>query len=143
MKHEIIFYIKNDTWTLTKFLNERKVIIDRWIFKIKYELNENIFKYKIRWIIHDYKRQFDIDFINTWIEKIKSAFFWSIFVLTKACDLYIDQMNIVIDFLYEILNEMIYVNQSNDFIENFTLICELRKVFYNLKQSSRVWYKII
>ena len=52
-------------------------------------------------------------------------------------------MNVVIVFLYEILNEMIYVNQSDDFIENFTLICELRKVFYKFKQSSRVWYKII
>ena len=56
MKHEIIFHIKNDTWTLTKFLNERKIIINHWIFKIKYELNENIFKYKIHWIMHDYKQ---------------------------------------------------------------------------------------
>ena len=47
-------------------------------------------------------------------------------------------MNVVIAFLYEILNEMIYVNQSNDFIENFTLVCEFWKVFYNFKQSSRV-----
>ena len=52
-------------------------------------------------------------------------------------------MNIVIAFLYEILNKVIYVNQSNNFIENFTLICELRKFFYNFKQSSRVWYKLI
>ena len=47
MKHEIAFHIENDTWILTKLLNERKVIIDRWIFKIKYELNESIFKYKV------------------------------------------------------------------------------------------------
>ena len=89
MKHEIIFHIKNDTWTLTKFSNERKVIIDRWIFKIKYELNESIFKYKVRWIMHDYKQQLDVDFINTWIEIIKSMFFRSFFVLTKTRDLYI------------------------------------------------------
>ena len=47
-------------------------------------------------------------------------------------------MNVVIAFLYEILKEVIYVSQSNDFIEDFTLVCELRKVFYNFKQLSRV-----
>ena len=52
-------------------------------------------------------------------------------------------MNIVIVFLYEILNEVIYVSQSDDFIENFTLICEFQKFFYDFKQLSRVWYKII
>ena len=65
-------------------------------------------------------------------------FFRSLFVLIKIRDLYIYQMNIVIVFLYKILNKMIYVNQSNDFIEDFTLICEFRKFFYKLKQSSRV-----
>ena len=34
-------------------------------------------------------------------------------------------MNIVIAFLYEIIKEIIYVSQSDDFIEDFTLICEL------------------
>ena len=69
---------------------------------------------------------------------MKSAFFKSFFVLTETRDLYIYQMNVVIAFLYEILKEVIYVNQSNDFIEDSTLICEFRKAFYNLKQSSRV-----
>ena len=69
---------------------------------------------------------------------MKSAFFKSLFVLTEACDLYIYQMNVIIVFLYEILKEIIYVSQLNDFIEDFTLICKLRKVLYNFKQSSRV-----
>ena len=143
MKHKITFHIKNDTWILIKFSNERKVITDRWIFKIKYELNENILKYKTRWIMHDYKQQFDVDFNNTWTEMMKLTFFKSLFILAEARDLYIYQMNVVIAFLYEILKEVIYVSQSNDFIEDSTLICELRKAFYDLKQSSRVWYNVI
>ena len=74
---------------------------------------------------------------------IKSALFKSLFVLTETRDLYIYQINVVIAFLYEILKEVIYVSQSNDFIEDSTLVCELCKTFYNLKQSSRVWYNII
>ena len=74
---------------------------------------------------------------------MKSAFFKSFFVLAETRDLYIYQMNVVIAFLYEILKEVIYVNQSNDFIEDSTLICEFRKAFYDFKQSSRVWYNVI
>ena len=47
-------------------------------------------------------------------------------------------MNIVIAFLYEVLKEVIYISQSNNFIKDFTLICEFRKAFYNFKQSLRV-----
>ena len=65
MKHEIASHIENDTWILTKLSNERKVITDRWIFKIKYELDENILKYKARWVVHDYKQQFDVNFNST------------------------------------------------------------------------------
>ena len=143
MKHEITFYIENDIWILIEFLNERKIITDRWVFKIKYKLNESIFKYKARWVMHDYKQQLDVDFTSIWTEIMKSTFFRSLFVLTEICDLYIYQINIVIAFLYEILKEVIYVNHSNDFIEDFTLICELRKALYNFKQSSRVWYNVI
>ena len=52
-------------------------------------------------------------------------------------------MNVVIAFLYKILKEVIYVSQSDDFIEDSTLIYELRKTFYNFKQSSHVWYNVI
>ena len=74
---------------------------------------------------------------------MKIAFFKILFALTEARELYIYQMNVVIAFLYNFLDEVIYVNQSNDFIKNSTLICELRKVLYKLRQSSRIWYKII
>ena len=37
-------------------------------------------------------------------------FFRSFFVLIEIRDLYIYQMNVVIVFLYEILNEVIYVS---------------------------------
>ena len=74
---------------------------------------------------------------------IKSAFFKSLFVLAEIRDLYIYQINVVTAFLYEILKEVIYVSQLNNFIEDFTLICEFRKAFYDLKWLSRNWYNEI
>ena len=52
-------------------------------------------------------------------------------------------MNIVTVFLYDYLKKNIYVNQSDDFVKDFTLVCKLQKALYELKQISRVWYEVI
>ncbi len=60
------------------------------------------------------------------------------FDIAATRDLHIEQMNVVIAFLYEFLNELIYVKQSHDFVIDLDLICRLRKALYDLKQASRV-----
>ena len=143
IKMKIISHIENEIKIFIKFLKNRQAIIDCWIFKIKYDLNNNILKYKTRWVVHDYKQIAEVNFNFTWTKIIKIAFFKTLFALTEAREFYIYQMNVVIVFLYDFLNEIIYVNQSNDFIKNSTLICELRKMLYKIRQSPQVWYKII
>jgi hypothetical protein len=60
------------------------------------------------------------------------------FDITTTCDLHIKQMNVIIIFLYEFLNELIYVKQSYKFVIDLDLICKLRKVLYDLKQAFKV-----
>ena len=57
MKIEIIFLKKNKIWKLIKRSFERVVITNRWMFKFKYDINERIFRYKTRWMIHEYKQK--------------------------------------------------------------------------------------
>ena len=130
--------MKNKIWTLTKLSNNKKIIIDRWVFKIKYNLNDNILRYKIRWVVHEYKQMKSVDFNSIWAKVVKSILFRTLFIIATARNLHILQLNIVTIFLYDQLDEDIYVSQSDDFIENFTLVCHLRKTLYNLKQTSRV-----
>jgi len=45
--------------------------------------------------------------------------------------------------LYGILEETIYTQQPNGFVEGKTKVCLLNRSLYGLKQSSRKWYKRI
>ena len=48
-------------------------------------------------------------------------------------------MNVVTAFLFNFLNEIIYVEQPHYFAEDLK-VCHLYKALYDLKQFSQVWY---
>jgi hypothetical protein len=52
-------------------------------------------------------------------------------------------MNVIIAFLYEFLNEIVYVVHSTMYETRDDQICPLRKTLYELKQSSKIWYDTI
>jgi hypothetical protein len=49
-------------------------------------------------------------------------------------------MNVVIAFLYELLDEDVYVIQSHmfEFEEDEDLVCRLKRALYDLKQTSKM-----
>jgi hypothetical protein len=143
MEVEIASHIENGTWVLTKLPQGRHKITGRWVFKIKYGLDGSILKYKARWVVHGYKQVAGIDFTSTWAGVVKPASFRALFALAGARSLYIYQMDVVTAFLYGLLDEAIYVSQPDGFIKDPTLVCELRKALYGLRQSPRVWYGVI
>ena len=65
MKHEIQYHDENGTWKLEWLFNERFVIIGRWVFKIKYDVDDQILRFKARWMIHDYKQKYGVDYYET------------------------------------------------------------------------------
>ncbi len=54
--------------------------------------------------------------------------------------LQICHMNVVIAFLYKVLDEDVYVDQPHmfEFEENEDLVCKLKKALYELKQISKM-----
>ena len=143
MKIEMISLIENKIWKLIKRSFERVVITKRWMFKLKYDVDERILRYKIRWMIHEYKQKKNIDYNVIWIEIVKSTFFKTLFAFVAKRRLHAEQMNIVTIFLYDLLDENVYVTQFENFVINSTFVCHLIKILYDLKQVFRVWYEII
>ena len=113
------------------------------MFKIKHNTQNKIIKYKTKWIVHEYKQQKNIDFIVIWTNVIKSAFFKLWFVLIAILDLHVHQLDIIMTFFYEFLQNVIYTIQSKGFIWDKFFVCFLKRAFYGLRQFFRVWYDLI
>ena len=69
---------------------------------------------------------------------MKSTFFKILFTFVAKRRLHAKQINIMTIFLYDLLNENMYVTQFENFVENSTFVCYLIKILYDLKQTFRV-----
>jgi hypothetical protein len=145
MKFEHDSLVENEIWDLIDIIDvllDTKILIHKWVLKRKRDCVDEILKHKIRWMIHDYKQHSDLDFLDIFAIIIKSTSYKVIIITSIQRDWTIRYMNVVIVFLYKYLNEETYVKMSHDF-DISEKVCKLRKVLYELKQISRVWYQII
>ncbi len=142
MKNEHDFFMINKTWKLIDLSLNRKCLEDKWVFKFKRDFHEEILRYKTRWMIRDFEQRKSVNYHETYASMIKPMSYKIIFVIAVVRDWELEQMNIKTTFLYEDVNEEIYVKQFIELdVENS--ICRLNKVLYDLKQSSRIWYQIL
>ena len=115
---------------------------DKWIYKLKKNFEKKIQRYKTRWIIRDFEQRYEIDFNEIFVVVIKLIIYKILFVIIVFNDWNIEQINVKTIFLYENLNEFIYIEIFINFAK-FDIICKLNKIFYNLKQISKIWFKTL
>ncbi len=60
--------------------------------------------------------------------------------ISATRDLKIQYMNVIIAFLYEVLDEDVYVDQSHmfEFEGKEDLVCKLKRALYELKQAPKI-----
>lgn len=100
-----------------------------------------ILKYKAQWVAYGYKQEEGLDVIKTFGTVVKPMSHKCFFVVGVKCGYQIRQMDVVLVFLYDFLDEVIYMEQPHLFATEFKKICKLIKALYRLKQSLHVWYK--
>jgi hypothetical protein len=147
MRIEFNSLIENQIWDLIKRFDSKNVIIDRWTFRLKRDQDDNSQRYKVRWMSHDFKQRHKVDFDETFVSIVKFVLYKSFMTINTIRELRIRHMNVVIAFLYKLLDEDVYVIQSHMFEfekdKDDTLVCKLKRALYELKQTSKMWYDII
>ena len=143
MKTKIESHTENGTWELTEAPKDRRVITGRWVFKLKKDRHGNILKYKARWVVHGYKQEEGLDYIDTFTAVVKPMSYKAMMGVGVKRGFTIRHMDVVTAFLYGYLDELIFVEQPHLFNPTPHLVCKLIKALYGLKQSPQVWYQTL
>ena len=141
MKDEINSLKRNNVWDLIQLPEGRKAIGCKWLYKIKYNADGNVERYKARLVAQGFNQRYWIDYEETFSPVVRFESVRTVIALATKYGLELHQMDVKAAFLNGELKEDIYMKQPEVFIEKDKdiLVCKLRKSIYGLKQSARCW----
>ena len=127
--------ISNRTWKLVDLPSGCKTIGYKWVLRKKLKLDGSINKFKARLVAKGFKQKTDFDFFDTFslVTRITSI---RLLIATAAIFyLKIHQMDVKTVFLNGDLEEEIYMDQPEGFVEpgQESKVCKLTKSLYGLK----------
>ena len=142
MKEELKSMVQNDVWDLVELPNDCKRVGCKWVFKTKRDSTGNIERYKARLVAKGFSQKEGIDYNETFSPVSKKDSLRIVMALVAHYDLELHQMDVKTAFLNGDLDEEIYMEQPEGFIEKGkeSWACKLKKSIYGLKQASRQWY---
>jgi len=131
--------LENKTWELVNLPRGRKALQNKWVYRIKYEGDEKKERYKARLVVKGFSQKESIDFTEIFSPIVKMSSIRVILGLIATLDLECEQLDVKISFLHGELEEEIYMEQLEGFMEKGKedLVCRLKKSLYGLKQAPR------
>lgn len=133
--------IDNDTWDLVELPEEKSAVGCKWVFKVKYNGQGKIERFKSRLVAKGYSQRHGIDFEETFSPVVRYSSIRTLLAHAVQKDMIVHQMDVITAFLHGKLNEELYMQQPEGYEvsgkEN--LVCRLKKSLYGLKQASRCW----
>jgi len=142
MKDEMDSLLTNQTWELTELPAGKKVLHNKWVFRIKGE-HDGSKHYKARLVVKGFQQKEGIDYTDIFSPVVKMTTIRIVLSIVAAEDLHLEQLDVKTAFFHGELVEEIYMKQPQGFTVqgNESLVCKLRRSLYGLKQAPRQWYK--
>lgn len=111
MDNEIDSHLENGTWVLVPRPKSANVLSGKWVFKTKRDANDEIIKYKARWVVRGFLQREGVDYMDTFASVVKPMSYKALFAIAAAFDLELEQMDVKTAFLNGDILEEIYVEQ--------------------------------
>ncbi|XP_058074627.1 uncharacterized mitochondrial protein AtMg00820-like [Magnolia sinica] len=109
MRAEIDALEFSNTWHLTPLPPGKKPIGCKWVYKIKYNLDGSIERYKSHLVAKGYNQQEGIDYTETFAPVAKMTTVRTILALASARNWHLHQLDVNNVFLYGDLDEEVYM----------------------------------
>lgn len=142
MKSEINSLKKQEAWELVPCPRDAKAIKGRWVFKRKLGDQNEVVRYKARFVAKGFLQVYGRDYMETHSPVSHLNSIKLVLAIVAENDMELRQMDFDTAFLNATLTEDVYVEQPDGFVSksNPTFVCRLIKALYGLKQASREWY---
>ena len=139
MDEEFNNLITNKTWRLTDLLPGRKAIRCKWVYALKTKLDGSLDRFKAQLVAKGCSQIPRVDFHETFSPTVKYDSLRIILALVASLDLHMQQFDIKTAFVYGSIQEEIYMEQVEDYIDPTWVeaVCQLLQALYGLRQSSR------
>lgn len=141
MDEEYNSLIQNRTWILVQPPNNQKVIDNRWVYKIKSNLDGSVDRYKARLVVRGFTQEYGVDYQETFSPVVKYTSIRAILALAASKQMDIQQFDVKTAFLNGDLEEDVFMKQPIGYDDGSGKVCKLLKSLYGLKQASRCWNK--
>ena len=135
MQEEYDSLMANGTWELTPLPKNCQSVGCKWVFHTKRDASGNVVRYKARLVAKGYSQVEGVD-NETFAPVAKFSTIRCILALGAIMDLAMHQMEVKTAFLNGDLEEDIYMDQPQGFVQG-DMVCKLKKSLYGLKQSPR------
>eukprot|EP00253_Pinus_taeda_P032853 PITA_32853 len=132
----------NDVWEVVSRPQDRSVVGSRWIYKIKYDADDSIEKYKARFVAKGYVQKEGIEYEETLTPVARYTSIRIVISLAAQMGWEIHQMDVKMAFLNGVIEEEVYIEQPEGFEthEKKSHVCRLKKALSGQKQAPRAWY---
>jgi Reverse transcriptase (RNA-dependent DNA polymerase) len=139
MKEELDALERNETWEIVQLPKGKKVVGCKWVYKLKYNSDGTIERYKTRLVAKGYTQTHIINYQEIFTSVAKMNTVRILFSIAVNQNWTIYQLDVKNIFLQGNLDEDVYMtlppghNKECD----ASTVCKLNKSIYGLKQSPR------
>ena len=109
MQDEMKSLHENHSFELVKLLKGKRVLKNRWSYKVKQEEHTSQPRYKSRLVVKGFSQKKSIDFDEIFSPVIKMSSIRVVLGLTTSLDLEIEQMDVKTAVLHDDLDKEIYM----------------------------------
>jgi hypothetical protein len=122
MRNEFDALISNHTWVLCPRPHHQNVVRNKWVFKVKQKPDGSVDRYKARLVAKGFDQTCGIDYHETFSPMVKPASIRVVLALAVQFDWNVRQLDVSNAFLHGYLDEEVYMEQPQGFIDSRHLI---------------------
>ena len=132
---------KMGTWDIVPLPEGRKPVSCRWVYRIKYDADGNVSRYKARLVACGYSQIHSLDYEETYAPVTHLETICLLFAIAVKKDWEIRQVDVKTVYLYGDLDEEIYMDPPLGYKVPEGSVLHLKKALYSLKQAGRQWHQ--